>query len=121
MISVYDLHEALFSALRNDGALSGVITGIFDYRPANKNDGPYLVFEDTNATDGRVMDRSEQKVYLHVDIWSAYQGRKEVLMVADLIKQALPEAFFFDDLDVIRDDESGWRHGMMTLHAYTAE
>lgn len=116
--SLLNLYESLFGALRNDEALSGKVVGIFDDLPTGQTEGPYLVFGDTNAAEGRNLDDSEKKIFVRVHIWSSYRGRKEVLEVADLLEAAMPEEFFFEALEVLRDDESGWWHGVVTLRAY---
>ena len=117
-MSLIGLHRTLYSALTGDALLMEQCKGVYDVPPVDAA-SPYVVVGDTHAVEGRLLDNSENKVFVRLHIWSDYKGRKEILEVAALVRAALPEAFLLEDLEVLRDAaDPQWWHGIMTLRTY---
>jgi len=92
------------------------ITGIFDKVPLEQK-GPYIVIGQLQSLEGRLLNASERMWAVDVHIWSSYLGRKEVVEIADVIRNALPEKWFFEEL-IVLEDPSGWYHGILTIRGY---
>ena len=54
---------------------------------------------------------------MDLHLWSEYQGRREVLEVADLIFAAMPMDWFVEELITLKDP-SGWWHGVLTIRGF---
>ncbi|WP_419573919.1 DUF3168 domain-containing protein [Pyramidobacter piscolens] len=101
-------------------ALSGVpgLTGVFDGQAPADQAGPYLVIGQSQELRGRLIDDSERKMYVTLHIWSSYGGRAEIVKLCGLVESAMPPDYCFDDAQVMKDDASGWQHGVLTYRVY---
>lgn len=101
-------------------ALSGVpgLTGVFDGQAPADQPGPYLVIGQSQELRGRLIDDSERKMYVTLHIWSSYGGRAEIVRLCGLVESAMPPDYCFDDAQVMKDDASGWQHGVLTYRVY---
>jgi len=97
-------------------ALGETVTGVFDTVPSEQA-SPYLVIGQLQSLEGRLLDASERQWAVDVHIWSSYLGRKEIVEIADAIRNALPEKWFFEEL-IVLEDPSGWYHGVLTIRGY---
>lgn len=108
--------QAVYTALTGNAALMAKIKGVYDVVPEG-TDGPYIALGYQQSLRGRIIDETERNWYYDLDIWSSYQGRKEVLEIADLVRAALPSEWFYEELTVLKDP-SGWYHGVLTIKGY---
>ena len=108
------VHEEIFAVLSGIEAL----TGVFDGQAPDGQPGPYAVIGQTQELQGRLLNDSERKLYTDIHIWSSYQGKAEILAILDAIESAMPENYLFEDCQVIKDDASGWQHGVLTWRVY---
>ena len=108
--------QAVYSALASSVALMAKITGVFDVVPEGTK-GPYIALGYQQSLRGRIINEQERLWYYDLDIWSSYQGRKEILEIADLVRAALPPGWFYEELVVLKDP-SGWYHGILTIKGY---
>jgi hypothetical protein len=108
--------QSVFNALTSSVPLMAKITGVYDVVPEG-TDGPYIALGYQQSLRGRIIDETERNWYYDLDIWSSYQGRKEVLEIADLVRAALPSEWFYEELTVLKDP-SGWYHGVLTIKGY---
>lgn len=108
--------QSVFNALTSSAPLMAKITGVYDVVPEG-TDGPYVALGYEQSLRGRLLNEGERSWYFDLDIWSEYQGRKEVLEVADLVRAALPPEWFYEELTVLKDP-SGWYHGVLTIKGY---
>jgi len=91
-------------------------TAIYDAAPENAV-SPYVVLGQLQSLEGRLLSGQERRWALDIHIWSSYEGRKEVVEIADEIIAALPNNLFAEELVVIRDP-SDWYHGILTVRGY---
>lgn len=108
------LFEELYSALSSIGGL----TGVFDLLAPDDQAGPYLIIGQFQELEGRLLNDGERKLVVTLHLWSSYQGKAEVLALCDAVDYAMPEHYLFNDMLVLRDDESGWYHGVLTYRVY---
>ena len=109
-----EIYTTLSSAFPDSGEVE--ITGIFDKVPLEQ-EGPYLVIGQLQSLEGRLLSDEERAWNVDIHIWSSYLGRKEVVEIADVIRNALPEKWFFEEL-IVLEDPSGWYHGILTIRGY---
>ncbi len=110
-----DTFQAIYTTLVGSAELMAKITGVFDALP-QEQPAPYIVLGQLQALPGRLLDESEHAWSLDIHIWSAYQGRKEVLEIVDILKGVL-SGYFFEEL-VVQEDPTGWYHGILTVRGY---
>lgn len=115
-MSHVSLSQEVYNVLTGSTDLMSRVTGVFDVAPDGQA-SPYLVMDTLQSLEGRLLDASERAWALDVHIWSSYQGRKEVLEIADVIREILPGKWFYEELVVLRDP-SGWFHGVLTIRGY---
>jgi len=108
--------QAVYTALTGNAALMAKITGVYDVVPEGTA-GPYIALGYSQSLRGRLLDDTERAWYLNIDIWSEYQGRKEILEIADIIAGVLSDEWFLEELEVL-NDPSGWYHGVITVKGY---
>ncbi len=107
--------QGLYDTLTASSELMAKVTGVFDALP-HEQASPYIVLGAMQALPGRLLDESEHAWSLDIHIWSAYQGRKEVLEIVDILKGVL-SGYFFEEL-VVQKDPTGWYHGILTVRGY---
>lgn len=105
-----EIYTTIVAALGDD------VTGVFDKVPTEQP-SPYIVIGQLQSLEGRLLDHSERMWAVDVHIWSSYAGRKEVVEIADAIRDGLPEKWFFEEL-IVLEDPSGWYHGILTIRGY---
>ena len=108
--------QSLYTMLTGSTALMAKIKGVYDVVPENTA-GPYIAIGQLQSLRGRLLSETERAWYADLHIWSSYQGRKEVLEIADLISPVIPPGLFQEELMVIQDP-SGWYHGVLTIKGY---
>lgn len=108
------VYEEIYAALSDVVAL----TGVFDGLAPDDQAGPYAVIGQAQELEGRRLNDSERKLYVDIHIWSGYQGKAETLSVFDAVEAALPVDYLFDGCQILRDDASGWWHGILTYRVY---
>ena len=111
-----DVHSGIYTTLTGSAELMAKVTGVFDTLP-QEQDSPYVVIGQLQALPGRLLNESENAWSVDIHIWSSYQGRKEVLEIADILRSVL-SGYFFEEL-VVQEDPSGWFHGILTVRGYT--
>ena len=113
-----DVCRTLYERLTGYAPLTAVVTGVFDDPPKDQR-APYIVMDGLQQLEGRLLDGGERKGIVQLHIWSAYKGRKETLLVAGLMDEALAgDMFLFEEMDDFPDEESGWWHGVATYRVY---
>lgn len=91
-------------------------TAIYDAAPEDAA-SPYIVLGQLQSLEGRLLSGQERRWALDIHIWSSYEGRKEVVEIADAIIAALSPELFTEEVIVIRDP-SDWYHGILTVRGY---
>lgn len=109
-----EIYTTLYNALQ--AIPNPKVTGVFDKVPLEQ-EGPYIVIGQLQSLEGRLLSDVERAWNVDIHIWSSYQGRKETVQIADAIRSALPEKWFFEELIVV-EDTSGWYHGILTIRGY---
>ena len=94
------------------------LTGVFDEQAPADQPSPYAVLGAVQELPGRLLADTERKLFVTLHLWSEYQGKVELLRLADAVEQALPFNFCFDDFQLLKDEASGWEHLAMTLRVY---
>jgi hypothetical protein len=115
-MSQLSVAQAIYTALTGSTPLMAKVTGVYDVVPKNTA-GPYIAIGQLQSLRGRLLSDNERAWYADIHIWSSYQGRKEVLEIADLISPVIPPGWFAEELTVIQDP-SGWYHGVLTIKGY---
>lgn len=120
-MSHIDTTKAVYKFLTE--TLSAKVEGVFDLVPEGQP-GPYVQVGQIQSLRGSLLNDSDRSWYVDLHIWSDYQGRKEVLEIADTILASLPIEWFAEELVVLQDVArssripSGWYHGVLTIKGY---
>jgi len=109
--------ETIYSLLTQSTALMKKVKGVYDEPPQDIT-GPYIVIGQLQALPGRLLNDTERKWFVDIYIWSSYNGRKEVVEIADIIEGLLPRDMWMDEFVVRSDPTSGWWEGVMTIKGY---
>lgn len=115
-MSQLTITQEIYTALTSNSTLMAKITGVFDVVPEGQA-SPYISLGYQQAVRGRLLNESENTWYFNIDIWSNYQGRKEVLELAELVVQSFKPEWFLDEL-VVLQDEDNWSHAVVTVKGY---
>lgn len=118
MDSLNIVYRSLYSSLTENSALMSVITGVYDYHPEQYDPGPYITFSNAQIQEGRLLNDSERRVLLSIDVWAPGEGRKQLIEIMDLVQAALPAVFLFEDSIVLFDEDSKWWHGVLEYRIY---
>lgn len=116
MATYIDFQKKIYGLLTGDPALVAKVTGVFDVVP-EEQPGPYIVIDTIQALEGSLINDTERQISVDLHIWSAYQGKKEVLEIAEIIEAVLPAELRTENLIVLQDP-SGWYHGIFTIRGY---
>ena len=117
-MSIIDKHAALYAALKDNAALSAVITGIYDM-PQDNAISPYIQVGATQEVNNELLDNAGAEITTTFDIWSSYKGRKEIMQIRDKIINALPPWALYDGIEIMRDSaEPDWWHGIVDIRYY---
>lgn len=116
MTTYIDFQKKIYGLLTGDPALAAKVTGVFDVVP-EEQPGPYIVIDTIQALEGSLINDTERQISVDLHIWSAYQGKKEVLEIAEIIEAVLPAELRTENLIVLQDS-SGWYHGVFTVRGY---
>lgn len=88
---------------------------IFDgIAPANTNDAKYVVIGQTQETLSADLSQNSRNFFVTFDLWSSYNGKKEVYKMADKIENMLWDLGDLSSLLVVRDS-SGYYHGILEM------
>ena len=108
-------HAALYSALKNNAALSAKVSGLFDVVPTTAA-FPYIEVGEVFEVNDEILDNRGAEITLRLHVWSKYAGRKEIYEIRALIIAALPEWCLYDGINVMRDpDEPDIWHGIIEI------
>ena len=116
MTTYIDFQKKIYCLLTGDPALVAKVTGVFDVVPEEQT-APYIVIDTIQALEGSLINDTERLISVDLHIWSAYQGKKEVLEIAELIEAVLPADLRTENLIVLQDP-SDWYHGILTIRGY---
>ena len=108
--------QAIYKLLTDDPTLSAKVEGVFDVVPEGQK-GPYIQIGELQSLRGRLLNDRERSWSVDLHVWSEYQGRREILEVADLIFAAMPTEWFVEELITLKDP-SGWWHGVLTIRGF---
>lgn len=115
-MSALTAFQAVYTLLTGSTALMAKIKGVYDVVPEGTA-GPYIQLGYEQSLRGRILSDTERVWYQTLDIWSEYQGRKEILEIIDLVNGLLPTEWFLEEFYVL-EDPSGWYHGVGVIKGY---
>ncbi|KQZ12958.1 hypothetical protein ASD44_01900 [Mesorhizobium sp. Root554] len=128
-----DLQKALFSALSEDAALSGLIgeNKVFDHAPADIA-FPYLTFGRTSVFDWSTGTDSGTEQLFTLHIWSKAKGKKETLEIMNVVQNTLQQEpltldshrlvnLRFEFAEARYDEDLSVHHGLLRFRAITEE
>jgi len=123
---LWQLQQAIYSALTGDATLVALVTGIYDYVPTNAN-APYVVIgEELSEERFDTMGKYGRQASLVIHTWSRYRGMKEVLTILDRVLVVLDGVAltftgwththtWHESTDTAREADGLTRHGWVTL------
>lgn len=82
--SHYPLHKAIYDTLVNDGALMGMITGVFD-RAEQEQVYPYIVIGESAVTDWSTSTTTGTEHRFRINVWSREGGKRETELVMERV------------------------------------
>jgi Protein of unknown function (DUF3168) len=77
MSHLSQLHTALHATLHTDAALNALISGVYDSAPENAL-FPYITLSEMRVEDASSRGISISTITIALNIWSRYQGRREL-------------------------------------------
>jgi len=85
-LSIGTVKTSMFSVLKNDSTLTARITGVFDFVP-NNTAFPYVTIGDNDLEESKLntFGRKGKELNIYIHIFSAYNGDKEALEIANII------------------------------------
>lgn len=89
--AIWELQQALFTALDEDATLSGLISGVFDFVPQDTA-FPYVVLERFDGEDWSTSTTEGCKIRCVVTSFSREGGKEETLSIMERIKELLHDA-----------------------------
>ena len=102
------------------GRLSTIpeLTAIYDsMAPANAV-GPYIVIASTNIYDGRLLNNTEKRLSITLNVWSSYKGFKECYQISSKIYKILETDFDLVSAQFVVDPNSEWRRAIITYEYF---
>jgi len=112
--SLSPLQTALFQRLSSDSAVTGLVTGVFDYVPEGTV-FPYIRIGEPTVTPQVTKTTYGEQVSVVIHAWSQYRGKKEAYDILnaclaattsplqvngfDLFDQRVDQLQVFDDID----------------------
>lgn len=90
MNAALEIQKAAFDALRQHNVLTSLLGGdhIYDDLPASKKP-PYVLFGTIESFDWSTSTEGGEEHFLELEIWSAQNGRKQVIQIVDAVRSAL--------------------------------
>lgn len=85
------LQEAVFAALKNDGVLNALFSGVYDEAPAGSA-YPYVAMGETNAREGGVKATSGAEISFDLLVWSDEPSQMQVKELMAAVETSLEEA-----------------------------
>lgn len=121
------LQAAIYNTLSTDVTLSGMVTGVFDRPPQDKN-FPYITIGETVCSDWSSKTNAGTKHELEIHTWSREGGRKQAASIMEVVHTLLHNqnlsisgqslVFIRFMASSITLENDGWTyHGMLRLHA----
>ena len=130
-LHAFALQTALYSRLNGDSALGDLVTGVFDAVPEDTVLPCVVIGEGTSVDDGSKTLDARDYIFT-VDVWSAYQGMKQIKDIMSRVYLLLHEyslsvsgANLIDlrcefTTQVI-DGDGVTRHGIMRFRAFITD
>lgn len=85
------LQEAIFGALKNDGALNVMLSGVYDEAPAGAA-YPYVAMGETSAREGNLKATSGAEISFDLFVWSDEASQMQVKELMAAVETSLEEA-----------------------------
>lgn len=102
------------------GRLSTIpeITAVYDsVVPANAQ-SPYIVISSVNKYDGRLINNTEKRLTILLNVWSSYKGKKQVSQISDKIYQLLEIDYDLVNEQYIIDPVSNWSRAILNYEFF---
>jgi hypothetical protein len=85
---IFELQKAIFSALDNDGAISGLVSGVYSHVPQDTS-YPYIDFSSFNSSDWSTKTSSGIKATVVLNAYSQERGNKELQDIIHEVRRVL--------------------------------
>ncbi len=102
------------------GRLSTIpeVTAIYDSIAPNGAESPYIVISSVNTYDGRLMNNTEKRLSITLNIWSSYKGKKEVNTISNKIYQVLETDYDLVSEQYLIDPVSNWSRAILNYEYF---
>lgn len=84
----FAVQTALYTRLKGDSTLMGLVTGVYDYVPETAV-YPYIVIGEAIETPRNAHDRYGRQTVVTLHVWDQYKGFKRVLQIGARIQALL--------------------------------
>lgn len=88
MTTLFEAQRTIYTTLRNDTTLLGLVTGVFDAVPQGTA-YPFVAIGELTEVDFATFDREGSENTMTIHIWSAYDGNAEILRILDRVNELL--------------------------------
>lgn len=114
-----DLQQVIYTQLTQNGALMAMVSGVYDHLGQNRT-YPYIhIGEDDHAMYGFDI-RTSSDALISIDVWSQYNGTKEIKDIFAEIRNALHEQDLADvdfiqwiSSEIITESDGITKHGII--------
>ncbi|MCT9858224.1 DUF3168 domain-containing protein [Priestia megaterium] len=87
---MYDVQTKMYEVLNSNEQLKSMVTGVYDYVPESTV-VPYVTFGHMlSSADGSKTDSGE-KITVTLDVWSEGKGRRQTVMIMQVIEEILED------------------------------
>ena len=93
---MYDVQLKMYEVLNSNEQLKSMVTGVYDYVPESTV-VPYVTFGHMlSSADGSKTDSGE-KITITLDVWSEGKGRKQTVLIMQMIEEILEDNIQLDN------------------------
>lgn len=86
-----EIQTAIYTTLKADGVLMGLVTGLYDNVPQNKN-YPYIVIGESTEIRFEAFGHEGKNTTWTLHVWSRFPGFKECYEILNQINKTLDKA-----------------------------
>ena len=109
-----EVMQDLYTKLRT---ITG-ISNVYDSIPPSNATSPYIVISTSSQYDGRLLNNTEKRISITINVWSSYKGKKEVYNISRSIYDVLEIDYDFISEQVLIDPISNWSRAILTYEYF---
>ena len=113
-MSQIDVMTDLYNRLKTITGVSNVYDSI---APSNAT-SPYIVISSSSKYDGRLLNNTEKRLSITINVWSSYKGKKEIYTISNAIYELLETDYDFISEQTLIDPISNWSRAILTYEYF---